>query len=410
MANEESKQMYLYCSSLFLDRAAYYGLRAILVLYMIEGALDMPREKALRVYGYVTAFLILSEIVGALLGDLVAGNKNTGLFGGLLFMLGSFLLCIEVQWIFYLGLGFVLLGSGFYGPNLFALFGKTISNKDKLMDSRTTLYYLASNLGAVFGIIAIGYLSERVFNYKMGFVLSGFLMLVSTLILFITKLPNLKPIQTKVKGYFSNNYLNLLLIIGFGSLYWFFQNMGEGATMGKIIEVSAAFSELIPSSLFMSIKSYPAFIIGLIAVFVWYAKYMHRFIKLFFGFLSLAIAFILFRFLPEASSELSLIVTFLSFVFFGLGETLVIPTISSLIIKYTPERFYAIVSSLRVLPSQILLVLGAFLPYMPEGSNFNLHLCILGLLIFGVLIYSLRKFFKDEPLTPKEIEEIGKES
>jgi POT family proton-dependent oligopeptide transporter len=112
-----NKTAFVYAGSRLFERAGYYGLRAILVLYMISESIKMSEIEALKLYGTFTASVMLSQIVGALFGDLILGNRKAVIIGGALQAFGAFFFCIPSAMGMYIGLFLVALGDGLYTPN-----------------------------------------------------------------------------------------------------------------------------------------------------------------------------------------------------------------------------------------------------------------------------------------------------
>jgi len=84
-----SKETFLYAFSRTLERASYYGLRSLVVLYMVGGILKMENAEALSIYGWFTASIVFSKIIGAIIGDLVIGNKKAIIIGGIIQSIGN---------------------------------------------------------------------------------------------------------------------------------------------------------------------------------------------------------------------------------------------------------------------------------------------------------------------------------
>ena len=168
------KETFLYALSRTFERASYYGLRSVLLLYMIGETINMTRDEARNMYGLFIGSFIFSQILGGIVGDLVLGNKRSLIIGGILQALGAFSLCIPSAIGLYTGLVFISLGAGLYSPNILSLFGKLYSNKQKLLDSGFMIFYTAINLGVIIGPLLIGYLGYM--NYTYGFITSGILM------------------------------------------------------------------------------------------------------------------------------------------------------------------------------------------------------------------------------------------
>ena len=127
MANFEIKnydiEAFYYTFSKMLERASYYGFRSLLVFYLVEESLNLKNGEALTIYAWFTGSIIVSQIFGAVLGDLIIGNKKSIIVGGIIQAVGLFVLCASSITFFYLGLILVVLGSGFYTPNIFSNFG-----------------------------------------------------------------------------------------------------------------------------------------------------------------------------------------------------------------------------------------------------------------------------------------------
>jgi len=91
------KDTFYYSLSRMFERAAYYGLRSLVVLYIIGESLKMDSTEALNIYGWFTMLLMFSQIIGAILGDLVIGNRKSIIIGGILQILGALSFCIPVN-------------------------------------------------------------------------------------------------------------------------------------------------------------------------------------------------------------------------------------------------------------------------------------------------------------------------
>ena len=181
-----SKETFLYAIARTLERASYYGLRAIITLYMIEGILKMERNEALAVYGWFIGAYIFAQISGAIFGDLILGNKKAIILGGIIQSLGAFSLCIPSTTGLYVGLALVVLGGGLYSPNISSNFGKLYLNKTKLLDAGFTMFFLALNIGAFIGIISIGTIGEK-HGWNIGFIIAGIMMLFSIIPILLVK-------------------------------------------------------------------------------------------------------------------------------------------------------------------------------------------------------------------------------
>src|SRR3954449_1056572 len=139
------------------ERFSYYGMRALLVLYLVN-ALGYERANALEVYGLYTGLVYLSPLLGGWLADRYLGNRKAVLIGGITMALGHFAMAFEP--LLYLALGLLIAGNGFFKPNMATLLGSLYRENDPRRDGGFTIYYMGVNLGAFFGPIVCGYLAE----------------------------------------------------------------------------------------------------------------------------------------------------------------------------------------------------------------------------------------------------------
>ena len=178
----------IYALSMLLERTAYYGFRALIVLYLMNEMSNFEREDVLEILGWFMLYIIFTKIIGAVLGDLVIGNKKALIVGGILQILG-FLCMLQPSLLFmYIGFGLIAIGNGLYAPNMLAEFGKNYQDKQKLLDAAFTIHYTAIHIGSNIGIVLIAYIGE-IYGFTYGFALSALLMLIATvLLIFNTKI------------------------------------------------------------------------------------------------------------------------------------------------------------------------------------------------------------------------------
>ena len=169
---------FFYCLSFLFERMAYYGFRAIVILYAMSSSLQMDSEEVGIFYAWFTGGIVISKIGGAILGDLVLGNRKSWVIGGLLNVIGAFSIFIPNEVGLYLALVLMALGGGLYTPNLTAQFGKSYLNKENLLDSAYTLLHLVVNIGAMIGIVVVVQLGE-VYGWNYGFALVGLCMILA---------------------------------------------------------------------------------------------------------------------------------------------------------------------------------------------------------------------------------------
>ncbi|MFN0062738.1 MAG: peptide MFS transporter [Myxococcaceae bacterium] len=153
------------------ERLSYYGMRALLVLYMVDasrGGLGMNSATALRLYAVYTGGVYLTTLAGGALADRWLGERRAIVLGGSLMMLGHLALALSGMVPFFCGLLLLMLGSGLFKPNISSLVGALYAPGDARREAGFTIFYMGINLGAFFGPMLCGTLGERV-NWHLGF-------------------------------------------------------------------------------------------------------------------------------------------------------------------------------------------------------------------------------------------------
>lgn len=160
------------------ERLSYYGMRALLVLFMadqvVNGGLGFTDETATAVYGLYTAGVYLAALPGGWIADRLMGGQRSVFVGGFIIMCGHFVLAIPSLSTFFLGLVLVVLGTGLLKPNASAIVGELYAAADDRRDAGFTIFYMGINLGAFLGPLICGTLaqSER-FGWHWGFGAAG---------------------------------------------------------------------------------------------------------------------------------------------------------------------------------------------------------------------------------------------
>jgi POT family proton-dependent oligopeptide transporter len=167
------------------ERFSFYGMRALLVLFLVSalgiGGWDWPRENALALYGTYLALLYLTPIIGGTLADKYLGNRRAIIIGALIMTLGHASMAIESNPFFlYLGLGLLVLGTGFFKPNMTSFISILYKDFPEKKDGAYTIFYMGVNAGAFLGIMLCGYLGEFL-GWSWGFSLAGIFMLLGLL-------------------------------------------------------------------------------------------------------------------------------------------------------------------------------------------------------------------------------------
>ncbi|MFI9331598.1 peptide MFS transporter [Kitasatospora sp. NPDC052868] len=159
------------------ERFSYYGMRALLVLYMTasiaEGGLGMKAAVAAAVYSVYTAMVYLLALPGGWIADRFLGARKTVAVGGSIIMIGHFLLAVPASVSFFVGLAFIAVGSGLLKANISTMVGHLYDGpNDPRRDGGFTIFYMGINLGAFAAPLVIGTVGQSV-NWHLGFALAG---------------------------------------------------------------------------------------------------------------------------------------------------------------------------------------------------------------------------------------------
>jgi proton-dependent oligopeptide transporter, POT family len=150
------------------ERFSYYGMRALLVLYMVKGFLHLNDGAAYAVYGAYTALVYATNFIGGMLADRLIGSRRAVVFGGTLMAAGHLLMTFESQISFYTALALVITGNGFFKPNISTMVGALYPQGSPKRDGGFTIFYMGINLGGAISPLLCGYVGE-VFGWHFGF-------------------------------------------------------------------------------------------------------------------------------------------------------------------------------------------------------------------------------------------------
>ena len=204
--NEKKKHpkgLYLVFLTGMWERFSYYGMRGILMLYLtktwLEGGLAFDKATASLIYGFATGLTYFTPLIGGWIADNFLGQRRAVLLGGLIMFFGEFaLFSINTHFGLYLGLFLLIIGNGFFKPNISALVGGLYESGDKRLDSAFSIFYMGINLGAFLAPLITGFLTDNIFathgvdaqgkeiilsyGYRYGFLAAAIGMLIGELI------------------------------------------------------------------------------------------------------------------------------------------------------------------------------------------------------------------------------------
>jgi len=180
------------------ERFSYYGMRSLLVYYMIKH-LQFTQERSSEIYGLYTGFVYFTPLFGGMLADRILGQRRTVILGGVLMAIGHFLMAFER--VFFPALVFLILGNGAFKPNISTQVGALYLPGDHRRDRAFSLFYMGINLGAFFSPLVCGTLGEKI-GYHWGFAAAGVGMVIG-LVVYLSGQKHLAPdliMQRKKSG------------------------------------------------------------------------------------------------------------------------------------------------------------------------------------------------------------------
>ena len=158
------------------ERFSYYGMRAILILFMTAsvatGGMGLPTSKAGAIYGLYTSLNLLMSLPGGWVADRIIGPRRAVLIGGIVIATGHFLMAIPTPPTFYGGLACIIVGTGLLKPNMSTMVGSLYSENDVRRDAGFSIFYMGINIGAMLSPLVCGYLGENI-NWHYGFGAAG---------------------------------------------------------------------------------------------------------------------------------------------------------------------------------------------------------------------------------------------
>jgi POT family proton-dependent oligopeptide transporter len=179
---------YLFFSEMW-ERFCFYGMRGMLVVFMVSH-LGMDETVANLQYGATQAWVYAFTFIGGLFADKILGLRKSLFWGGLLMIIGSIILAIDPINYFFIGIGFTIVGTGFFKPNISSMVGQLYKEGDNRTDAGFSFFYMGVNLGALIGgyiciAVAEGSLWQSLvpeqFRWNVGFGFAALVMIISLL-------------------------------------------------------------------------------------------------------------------------------------------------------------------------------------------------------------------------------------
>ena len=186
------KGLFLLFATEMWERFSYYGMRALLVLSLVASVesanpgFSLSQGDALRLYGLFTGFVYFTPLIGGWLADNYLGQRKSVIIGGVLMALGQFTLAAAIPGnlsLFYIGLVILVLGNGFFKPNISTMVGDLYPEGDARRDGAFTIFYMGINAGAFLAPLVCGTLGENAeLGWRYGYFAAGVGMVLSVII------------------------------------------------------------------------------------------------------------------------------------------------------------------------------------------------------------------------------------
>jgi proton-dependent oligopeptide transporter, POT family len=409
---------YLFFTEMW-ERFSYYGMRALLVLYLTK-YFHFTDLEAGKVYGVYTGLVYLTPIFGGYLSDKFLGSRNSIFIGGICMMIGHLTLAFDSISALYLGLFFLIIGNGFFKPNISTLVGKLYNDREGLRDSAFTIFYMGINIGGSLGPLFCGYIGE-VYGWHYGFSLAAVGMGFGLFVFYksLSKLGNLgnspeRPMnvivqkQSKITNIEIKKIFLLVFLAIMSIFFWVpYEQMGTSVNLFTDRAVDRnIYSINIPASVFQSVNGFLILFFAPIFAFIWQKLAINKMepnvpTKFAMGFIFLGISYLI---LLNSSSgdKVPVIYLFLYYILLTIGELCVSPVGLSTVTKLAPEKFASSLMGVWFLSNAISHYIsgwlsGAYSQWMELNQLFlflGITSILSGLFLISILPF-IKKYFPD---------------
>jgi POT family proton-dependent oligopeptide transporter len=208
------KQLHLLFFTEMWERFTFYGNRALLILFMVN-YLKFDDVKGNIIYGVYQSLIYAMPVLGGFMADKILGQRKSILWGGVLLACGSFVMAIPVKESFFIGMGIMIVGNGYFKPNISTIVGNLYKEGDGRRDAGFSYFYMGINIGATLGGLLCGWVGQKV-NWHLGFGLAGVFMIVGLITFYLNQNIlgpiGLPPSQEKLKAKSSVGISNEIVV------------------------------------------------------------------------------------------------------------------------------------------------------------------------------------------------------
>ncbi len=438
--------LYLLFFTEMWERFSYYGMRALLTLYLsktvLQGGLGFTKADSTIIYGWFTGLVYLTPIIGGYLADKYLGQRKAILIGGITMMLGQFSLAAMPQigsWATWLGLGMIIIGNGFFKPNISTIVGSLYPQGDVRRDSAFTIFYMGINMGALLAPLVCGSLAENWFatkelgangatvithyGFEYGFLAAGIGMMLGQIIfstlsqkylgnigLFVKKdtiLEQQNPELPLTKEE-TNRMAVILTITVFTILFWAgFEQAGSSLTLYTDAYINrTVFGFTIPTSWFQSVNPLFIVLLGSFVAGLWLnlakkGKDLSIPVKMSLGMVLLGIGFFFMIGAvmerggdsTDTSIKANLGWLIMTYLFHTVGELCLSPIGLSMVTRLAPIRYAAMLMGVWFLAPFIAQIAGGYIAaYVEKLGAFNIFVLISAFVILaGFVLFLVSK-------------------
>nr|BFF39953.1 peptide MFS transporter [Tenacibaculum mesophilum] len=420
------------------ERFSYYGMRAILTLFLAAPVLlgnpqsgyGWSNAETLSFYGTYTMFVYLMSIPGGWIADKFIGQKKAVMLGGVLLCLGHGILAIDAQWAFFTGLILIVIGVGFLKPNISTMVGGLYKKGDDRRDKGFYIFYIGINLGAFLGALIVGAVAAK-WGWHYGFGLAGIGMALGQVVYmfglkylegvgdFLGKQDSpdkdlmKKPLTAVEKDRMLVMFLSFLIIIVFWGA---FEQAGGLMSLYTEQKTDRALSfslpligNEVPAAVFQSINAFFIITLGTLVANFWYkwgkkGKESSSLFKMAIGVIIMAFGFF---FMSKASMEVvmdgdkiveksAMIWLVLAYLFHTIGELCASPVALSFITKLAPIKYASFMMGAYFAATGLGNKVAGFVGELSEGAGeFQVFTGIaIFCTVFGLLILAILKPLK----------------
>jgi len=370
MKNRHPKGLSILFFTEMWERFSFYGMRAILVLYLTKETMGenpgmgWSNTEALALYGWYTMLVYIMAIPGGIIADKWLGQKKTVFFGGLLIAAGQLTLVVDDINAFYTGLALIISGVGLLKPNISTMVGGLYAPGDVRRDSGFTIFYIGINIGAATAPLLVGYIGE-VYGWHYGFGLAGIGMLFGQAVYlwgqkYLKEVGNLVQVH-KEEGTTKSKALTkiekdriVVLLISFIIVIIFWAAYEQAGGLMNIYTNTKIDRNVlgieIPASLFQSVPAFFVIIFGMVVASFWNKRHKKgkessSLFKMAIGTIIMGTGFLM---MTGASlqavdgTKAMLIWLILSYLLQVIGELSISPVALSFITKLAPAKYASI--------------------------------------------------------------------